>query len=131
MNIDITSIAKEMAKKYEEEELKWILILKRLEKQGYGIYKIPQELLLEADLKELKKFNKQKKIDIKYSSLIEKKQEYNKPILVKTKENSICASCGKKIKSNKEGMNIQYCGYNYCFQCALPKIADWSRGENL
>lgn len=37
MKIKIELIAKEMARKYKEDELKWILVLKRLEKQGYSI----------------------------------------------------------------------------------------------
>lgn len=37
--MDIEKIAKEMAEYYKDDELKWILDLKRLEKKGYKIEK--------------------------------------------------------------------------------------------
>lgn len=39
MSIDIKEIAKEMASKYCDSELGWIIKLKRLERQGYVISK--------------------------------------------------------------------------------------------
>lgn len=35
--MDIEKIAKEMADYYKEDELKWVLDLKRLEKRGYKV----------------------------------------------------------------------------------------------
>lgn len=37
--MQIYDIAKEMANKYEEKDLKWFLVLKRLECQGYMVIK--------------------------------------------------------------------------------------------
>ena len=37
--MEIEKIAKEMANSYKENELKWILVLKRLEKKGYKVEK--------------------------------------------------------------------------------------------
>ena len=37
--MEIEKIAKEMANSYKESELKWILVLKRLEKKGYKVEK--------------------------------------------------------------------------------------------
>lgn len=37
--MEIEKIAKEMANSYKESELKWILVLKRLEKKGYNVEK--------------------------------------------------------------------------------------------
>ena len=37
--MNLTTIAKEMSAKYKEDELKWLLVLKRLEFNGYDIIK--------------------------------------------------------------------------------------------
>ena len=35
--MNLVTVAKQMAHKYNEEELKWVLVLKRLERNGYTL----------------------------------------------------------------------------------------------
>ena len=121
MSIDKAMLAKEMAAKYQEDELKWVLILKRLEKQGYGIYKLPNFGINEPfyDINQ----TSNKKVDVKYPNFI--KSKINKVLLVPTNDKDICASCHEPIISNSEGLHIQYKGKDYCFQCALPQVVKW------
>ena len=52
MSVEIREVAKEMSNKYKDSELSWVLALKRLEIQGYGLYKMPNIQTKNEDYKD-------------------------------------------------------------------------------
>ena len=120
--IDIAALGKEMADYYQEDSLKWILMLKRLEQHGYGIYKVPSfstEPIENVQLNSTPTIKEPECI----KKITQDSQTYNKVLLVPadTTKIQICAVCGEQIKPNSKGFIIQYQNKNYCFGCALQR----------
>ena len=126
MALDIAAIAKEMSTKYNEDELGWCIGLKRLERQGYGIYRKP--ITIDDPIERLsKKWEKDVQKDT------EKTQEsITDSITLISKDfklDYICINCGQEIKPDSKGRIIRYKDKYCCYKCALLMAAERKKND--
>ena len=127
MTLNLSEVANVMAEKYKESSFRWAIMLKRLERQGYGIYKnpilksTPDEIDDELEELAYKSFETLEEV----KETVTDNLEIICPVYIST--DLYCSNCSDKVTPDSRGKIISYKGKIVCYRCALSEVMKWTK----